>query len=94
MIKNLLTIKSIVTLVLTADFTYLIVTGGINAEQFLSIFTMIIGFYFGTQKLKDYDSKERDEAYEDEDPEPMVVTMPTPAYDAVYEPGEEQYVTR
>ena len=48
-IQNLLTVKSIVTLILTLVFAYLSVIGVIDGEQFLSIFIMIIGFYFGTQ---------------------------------------------
>lgn len=52
-IKNLLTVKSIVTLVLTFVFAYLSVVGSVTSEQFLTIFTVIIGFYFGTQKAKD-----------------------------------------
>ena len=51
-IQNLLTVKSIVTLILTAVFAYLSIVGKINGEQFLAIFTMIIGFYFGTQYQK------------------------------------------
>lgn len=46
---NLLTIKSLVTLVLTVVFAYLTCTGGVTAEQFLTIFTVVIAFYFGTQ---------------------------------------------
>lgn len=51
-IQNLLTVKSIVTLILTVVFAYLAIVGDINGEQFLAIFTMIIGFYFGTQYQK------------------------------------------
>lgn len=46
---NLLTVKSIVTIVLTAVFAYLTCTGGVTAEQFLTVFTVVIAFYFGTQ---------------------------------------------
>ena len=48
-LAKLIDVKSLVTLTLTAVFSYLSVTGVINAEQFLSIFTVIIAFYFGTQ---------------------------------------------
>lgn len=51
-IQNLLTVKSIVTLILTVVFAYLAIVGDINGEQFLAIFTMIVGFYFGTQYQK------------------------------------------
>lgn len=56
-IQNLLTVKSIVTLILTLVFSYLSVMGDITGEQFLAIFTMIIGFYFGTQYQKKVDEE-------------------------------------
>lgn len=49
---NLLTIKSLVTLVLTAVFAYLTCSGGVSADQFLTVFTVVISFYFGTQAEK------------------------------------------
>lgn len=51
-LMNLLTVKSIVTIILTAAFAFLSVTGKITAEQFLMIFTTVIAFYFGTQHEK------------------------------------------
>jgi len=51
-LANLLSIKSLVTLVLTAVFAYLTCTGGVTAEQFLTVFTVVIAFYFGTQAEK------------------------------------------
>ena len=48
-IANLLTVKSIVTVVLTLVFAYLAVAGQVTTEQFLTIFTVVIAFYFGTQ---------------------------------------------
>lgn len=52
-IKKLLTVKSIVTIVLTAVFAVLSINGRINSNEFLVIFTTVIGFYFGTQKNKE-----------------------------------------
>ena len=49
---NLLTVKSIVTIVLTAVFAYLTCAGGVTAEQFLTVFTVVIAFFFGTQAEK------------------------------------------
>ena len=46
---KLLTVKSIVTLVLTAVFAYLSVVGAIGPDLFMSAFTVVIAFYFGTQ---------------------------------------------
>lgn len=66
-IAKLIDVKSIVTLVLTGVFSYLSITGVIGAEQFLSIFTVIISFYFGTQygkreiEQKDDDTKPKQE---------------------------------
>lgn len=49
---NLLKVKSIVTVLLTAAFVYLSITGVISGEQFLTIFSVVIAFYFGTQYQK------------------------------------------
>lgn len=51
-ISKLINVKSIVTLLLTAVFCVLSVRGTISAEQFLTIFTTVIAFYFGTQYQK------------------------------------------
>ena len=48
-LNKLLTVKSIVTIVMTAVFAVLAVRGDVSASQFLTIFTVVIGFYFGTQ---------------------------------------------
>ena len=54
-VSSLLTVKSIVTIILTIIFSYLSCAGVISGEQFLTIFTVVISFYFGTQfqKLED-----------------------------------------
>lgn len=49
---NLLAVKSIATIVLTAVFAYLTCTDGVTAEQFLTVYTVVIAFYFGTQAEK------------------------------------------
>lgn len=51
-LDKLLTVKSIVTILLTILFCYLSGIGKISGEQFLMIFTVVIGFYFGTQSEK------------------------------------------
>ena len=51
-VGNLLTVKSIVTLVLTVVFSVLAVTNRIDGGQFLNIFSIVIAFYFGTQHQK------------------------------------------
>lgn len=49
---KLLCVKSIVTIFLTAVFCYLSITGTISAELFMTVFTVVIAFYFGTQSEK------------------------------------------
>jgi hypothetical protein len=46
---QLLTVKSIVTIALTIVFCVLSIRGDVAADQFLTIFTVVIGFYFGTK---------------------------------------------
>ena len=48
-INKLLTIKSIVTFIMTAVFAYLSIIGTIASDQFITLFTVVIGFYFGAQ---------------------------------------------
>ena len=52
---NLLSVKSIVTLVLTAVFAYMAVTEKIS-QDFMTIYAVIIAFYFGTQSQKVQDA--------------------------------------
>nr|DAG59655.1 MAG TPA: hypothetical protein [Caudoviricetes sp.] len=54
-IAKLIDVKSIVTLVLTVVFAALSVSGRLSAEQFLTIFTTVVAFYFGTQTRKKED---------------------------------------
>ena len=49
---KLLCVKSIVTILLTLVFCYLSIIGVIGAELFLSVFTVVIAFYFGVQTSK------------------------------------------
>ena len=48
-LAGLLTVKSIVTLTLTAVFAFLSIRGDISGDKFLTVFTVIISFYFGTK---------------------------------------------
>ena len=50
-VANLLTVKSIVTIILTCVFAYLSVTDNIN-QDFMTAYTVVIAFYFGTQHQK------------------------------------------
>ena len=48
---NLLSVKSIVTLALTGVFSWMSVGGSIS-QDFMTIYAVIIAFYFGTQRQK------------------------------------------
>lgn len=52
-LTRLIKVKSIVTIMLTAVFCVLAWRGVVTAEQFVTIFTTVIAFYFGTQSRKD-----------------------------------------
>ena len=56
-ITKLVDVKSLVTLCLTVVFCFLSIKGKVSAEQFLTIFTVVISFYFGTQFKKGGDDK-------------------------------------
>lgn len=57
-IMKLINVKSIITIMLTIVFCYLSFTGIIAASQFLTIFTTVVSFYFGTQTEKKNNQKE------------------------------------
>lgn len=46
---NLLNVKSIVTLVLTGVFAWLSIGHYIGQDLFMTVYTVLISFYFGTQ---------------------------------------------
>ena len=51
-IAKLIDVKSIVTIILVLVFSFLSVTGRITGQEFVTIFTVVISFYFGTQSVK------------------------------------------
>lgn len=51
-LNRLVSVKSIMTLVLTFVFAFLSITSVISAEQFLTIFTVIVSFFFGSVSEK------------------------------------------
>ena len=51
-LAKLINVKSIVTIILTIVFSYLAVVQVVTGSEFLTIFVMVIGFYFGTQSKK------------------------------------------
>ena len=52
-LAKLINVKSIVTIALTTVFSVLSLKSRITPESFLTIFTVVIGFYFGTQAKKE-----------------------------------------
>ena len=48
---KLLSVKSLVTLVLTGVFAFLAVRGEIS-QDFMTVYAVVIAFYFGTQHEK------------------------------------------
>ena len=52
---NLLSVKSLVTLCLTVVFAYMAVTGQIS-QDFMTVYAVVIAFYFGTQSQKVQDA--------------------------------------
>ena len=58
-LAKLLTVKSMVTMIITIVFAILSLRGIIDGNTFMTVFTMIISFYFGTQHEKTNVEKER-----------------------------------
>ncbi len=51
-LTRLLCVKSLVTLVMTFTFAVLALSGRVTEQQFMTVFTVVIAFYFGTQSQK------------------------------------------
>ena len=51
-LTRLLCVKSIVTILLSGVFCVLALKGRVETDQFMTVFTVIIAFYFGTQSQK------------------------------------------
>lgn len=51
-LAKLIDVKSLITFALTATFVYLAIVGKIEPQIFMTIYTVVIGFYFGTQVEK------------------------------------------
>ena len=54
-LANLLSVKSIVSIILTGVFAFMAVTGKIS-QDFMTIYAVVIAFYFGTQSQKVQDA--------------------------------------
>lgn len=51
-LKGMLQIKKIIALLTTVVFCYLAIKSNISSTEFLSVFTLIIGFYFGQSSTR------------------------------------------
>ena len=51
-VANLIKVKTIVTMVVTAVFAVLSLRGTISADNVMIIISMVVSFYFGTQHEK------------------------------------------
>lgn len=51
-LNRLVTVKSFVTIIMTAVFAYLSITGAVAADAFQDLFYIIIAFYFGSSLEK------------------------------------------
>lgn len=51
-VDRLLSVKSIISLVLTITFSILALTDRISSEDVLRVYLLVIAFYFGTQSNK------------------------------------------
>ena len=54
-LDKLLSIKSLVTLAMTVVFCTLALRHSISGQEFLTVFTTVIAFYFGTQTIRSAD---------------------------------------
>lgn len=57
-IAKLIDVKSIMTIMLTIVFCVLALCGVIKAEQFLTVFTVVVSFFFGVKSGRDSGSDE------------------------------------
>ena len=56
-VLKLLSVKSIVTLVLTGVFAWQAVVGEIS-QDFMTVYAVVIAFYYGTQSAKKEDGEQ------------------------------------
>ena len=57
-LANLLSVKSLVTLALTGVFAWMAIKGTIS-QDFMTVYAVVIAFYFGTQSQKVQDTVEQ-----------------------------------
>lgn len=55
-VANLLSVKSLVTMILTVVFAYMNVFGTVS-QDFMTVYAVVIAFYFGIQSQKNGEEK-------------------------------------
>lgn len=55
-LAKLIDVKSIITIILTGIFAFLCLKGVISGQEFLTVYAVVIAFYFGTQYAKKNDT--------------------------------------
>ncbi len=75
-LAKLIDVKSIMTLLLTVVFCVLALLGVISGAEFLTIFTTVVAFYFGTQTGK--------KAVEEKKIEPAAQSATAATYETEY----------
>ena len=49
---NLIEVKKIIAIMFSCVFCYLAATGKISSEQFITVFTVVIAFYFSQSSIR------------------------------------------
>lgn len=58
LITKLLSIKRVIAFILTLVFSYLAIAGKVQSTEFITIFSMVIAFYFGQSVGRKVDNAE------------------------------------
>lgn len=59
-LANLLSVKSITTILLTILMCYMAITDRVTGDQVMVIYTSVVAFYFGTQSQKIQDQLDKE----------------------------------
>jgi hypothetical protein len=55
-------VRKVIALLLTIVFCYLSIQGKINQDQFIPVFSMVLGYYFGKSTALDIPGKRKDKS--------------------------------
>lgn len=59
-LKNLLQVKKMIAIFLTIGFLFLTFTKVITSTEFIAIYSLIIGYYFGQSTVRQTNSENKD----------------------------------